>query len=82
MVCAFAISFIYLAAYYSGSIYPALDSQYGGGKAGEMTIVMDDDRILIGRLFHYDEKRYYLMDENGVKTIFIDAAHIKSVKKM
>ena len=81
LICVIVVMLISFSASYSKTIYPKLDLQYGGGKAIEMIIGMEDGSNFIGKLFHYDDKRYYLTTEIDSKTVFVDAAKIRFIEK-
>ena len=81
IICGVILMLISFSTSYSKAIYPKLDLQYGGGKAIEMIIGMEDGSNVKGKLFHYDDKRYYLTTESDAKTVFVDAAKIRYIEK-
>lgn len=71
MLCWIMVMIISLVSKYSNSLYPLIDFQYGGGKPINIMIVMDDDKIIEGKMLNYDDKRYYLISQDGQKIILI-----------
>lgn len=71
---------IILANEYSKSIYPTLDTQFGGGKMVEMIIKTEDGKTYSGHLLHYNEKQYYLVKDRQT-TLLIDVSQIVSIQK-
>jgi len=73
-------SLITLINTYSNSLYPLLDFYLGGGKPVNTIITLDDNTIITGKIFNYDDKRYYVISSDNKKIMFIDNSKIKTLE--